>query len=564
MGIRKNILTKGMQTAVMLMFVIGAISLQAQAAEIPIYHSIPAYQQKDIYATDTVKIRGITVDEVADGVTKPIEKSVQFKIFNSTKQEVEEVIQSRDGALPDLNLIKNHNYIIFAEDSEYEMPNMYVWVKDNRIVNIKMNAAEAPYDYPEVTGLQLSKRENQVTSPEDENRVFINLPVKYGEGLMYNVKFNLVSDVETISVTTGNSGKLRADLLEDVTYMVTVDSEQYDVESFPIAVKDKSEYGAGKYTYDHSNCHRVEEIILVDKKDAHKNDTTITSLSGNTKVTGINFSDLLALDKRLDKASVNGLSGKDCDVIDIKIVNPHRWEVSKLAAGEFHVTEKVAGGKEVEYVYIADSEGNLQKIEFDQVGNEINFTLNSLSLHSVVVEYEPVKVTNISVSGTSKKIAAGKSIRLTAKVAPSSATNKAIEWTTSNKKYATVNSSGKVTVNKAGAGKTVKITATAKDGSGTAASYQIRIMKHAVKSIKLSAKKAVNAGKKVTVKASVKTTGKDANKKLSWTVSNTKYATVNSKGTVTTKKAGKGKTVKVTAKATDGSGKKKTVKIKIK
>lgn len=42
------------------------------------------------------------------------------------------------------------------------------------------------------------------------------------------------------------------------------------------------------------------------------------------------------------------------------------------------------------------------------------------------------------------------------------------------------------------------------------------------------------------------------------------YATVNSKGVVKTKKAGKGKTVKITAQATDGTGKKATVKIKIK
>ncbi|MGN1165141.1 MAG: Ig domain-containing protein [Lachnospiraceae bacterium] len=564
MSKRKGILIKILKTAMLLTLITGVAPSHSKAADIPKYHSIPAYQQKDIYATETVKIRGITVEEVEDGATKPIEKPVKFKIFNSTKQEVEQVVQSSNGVLPDLSLIKNHNYIIFAEDSEYEMPNVYIWVKDNGIVNIKKNAAEAPYDYPEVTGLQLSKRESLVTSPEDENRVFINLPVKYGEGLMYNVKFNLVSAVETISVTTGNSGKLRADLLEDVTYMVTVENNLYDVESFPIAVKDKSEYGAGKYTYDHSNCHRVEEILLVDKKDAHKNDTAVTSLSGGTTVEGINFSDFLVIDKKIDKASVKGLDGNNYDVIDIKIVNPHRWEVSKLATGEFHVTEIIDGEKKVSHVYCLDNEKTLQEIEFDQIGNEIYFTLDSLSLHPVVVEYEPIKVTKVTLSSSSEKIAAGKSIQLKAVVAPSNASNKAIEWMTSNKKYATVSSNGKVTLTKAGAGKTVKITARATDGSGKEASCKIKIMKHAVKSIKLTAKKTAKAGKKVTVKASVKTTGKDANKKLNWTVSNPKYATVNSKGVVTTKKAGKGKTVKVTVKATDGSGKKKTVRIKIK
>lgn len=89
-------------------------------------------------------------------------------------------------------------------------------------------------------------------------------------------------------------------------------------------------------------------------------------------------------------------------------------------------------------------------------------------------------------------------------------------------------------------------------------------MKKAVKKITLKASKTkVTAGKKVTIKATV-TPGKDVNKKLTYKSSNKKYATVNSKGVVTTKKAGKGKTVKIIATATDGSGKKATIKIKIK
>ena len=64
------------------------------------------------------------------------------------------------------------------------------------------------------------------------------------------------------------------------------------------------------------------------------------------------------------------------------------------------------------------------------------------------------------------------------------------------------------------------------------------------------------------LKAAVKaTTG--ANKKLSWKSSNKAYATV-SGGKVKALRAGKGKTVKITAAATDGSGKKAVLKIKIK
>ena len=84
-----------------------------------------------------------------------------------------------------------------------------------------------------------------------------------------------------------------------------------------------------------------------------------------------------------------------------------------------------------------------------------------------------------------------------------------------------------------------------------------------VKKIKITGKKTVKAGKTLSLKAKV-TASKGANKKLKWTSSNTKYATVSGSGKVKALKAGKKKSVKITAMATDGSGKKATVTIKIK
>lgn len=180
------------------------------------------------------------------------------------------------------------------------------------------------------------------------------------------------------------------------------------------------------------------------------------------------------------------------------------------------------------------------------------------------ITQQKIPVNKITISGISKKIAAGKKIQLTATVAPQNASDKNVIWHSSNKKYATVSSKGKVSVKKAGIGKTVTITVTARDGSNVKATYKIKIMKNVVKNITVkSSKKTVKTGKNLKLKAVVKTNGKSANTKVKWTSSNTKYATVNSKGVVKAKKAGKGKTVKITAKATDGSGKKGTIKIKI-
>ncbi len=106
------------------------------------------------------------------------------------------------------------------------------------------------------------------------------------------------------------------------------------------------------------------------------------------------------------------------------------------------------------------------------------------------------------------------------------------------------------------------ITATATDGRKVKASYRIKSMKGMVKKITISGEKSVKAGKTLKLRAEVKAS-KKANKKLKWSSSNKKYATVSSSGRVKTRKAGKGRRVKITARATDGSGKKKSVTIKI-
>ena len=81
---------------------------------------------------------------------------------------------------------------------------------------------------------------------------------------------------------------------------------------------------------------------------------------------------------------------------------------------------------------------------------------------------------------------------------------------------------------------------------GKKATFKIKIMKGTVKKIKITGKKTVKAGKTLSLKAKV-TASKGANKKLKWTSSNTKYATVSGSGKVKALKAGKKKSVKITA-----------------
>lgn len=189
---------------------------------------------------------------------------------------------------------------------------------------------------------------------------------------------------------------------------------------------------------------------------------------------------------------------------------------------------------------------------------------NTTNGNSTVTQKPTIKVRSIALNGISKKIAAGKSVKLNAEILPENAANKGIRWISSNNKVATVTQSGLVKVNKKAGGKSVIITALASDGSGARATYKIKVMKGVIKKVSTvgSKSKVVKAGKSLKLKAKVSATAK-ANKKLIWTSNNEKYATVKN-GKIKTFKSAKGKKVKITVMATDGSNKKATYTIKIK
>lgn len=235
----------------------------------------------------------------------------------------------------------------------------------------------------------------------------------------------------------------------------------------------------------------------------------------------------------------------------------------KVTVTPADTTDKIVWSSSNEAVAKVAADGTVTAVKAGTA--VITATAGNVKAECTVTVADPVyKVTGIKLAATpSRNIAAGKKVQLKATVAPSNATNKAVTWTTSNKKVATVNSNGVVTFKKNAGGKKVTITATAKDGSKKAQKITLTCMKGSVKSIKLSAKTTLKRGKTTKVKATVYTQKGKANKKVVWSSSNTKLATVDKNGKVKAVKGKKG-TVKITARATDGSGKKATIKIKIK
>lgn len=227
------------------------------------------------------------------------------------------------------------------------------------------------------------------------------------------------------------------------------------------------------------------------------------------------------------------------------------WTSSNTAYAKVYSNGMVAAQKEG-----ADKTVTITATAKDGSGIQATYT----------VKIMPIKVTSIVVfhSCSITKLASGKSITLQRLVAPSNASDKTVIWSSSNTKYATVNSNGMVRANAAGVGKTVTIKATAGDGSGVYGTYKIVIMKSAVRSIYLTASgNEVRAGKTMKITSVIMTSGYSANTALKWTSSNAKYATVSSNGVVTGREAGVGKTVTITAMATDGSFKKASYKVTI-
>ena len=213
------------------------------------------------------------------------------------------------------------------------------------------------------------------------------------------MKVHFISDVETVTgVSDPRLGKVQVKLLEDVNYMVAVENDTWGIAPFPIVVKDKSEYGAGKYTYDYSSCAMVEELTLVPKGKEHAKDTVLTNknydkifaglyegIAGNTTIKGMNFKDFLVLERKLDKSVVSGLEGKEYDVLELSLINPHRWEIARLVTGNYEITEELDNGKRVEKVYYVD--GGLKELDFKQSGNKVTFSMNSLSVYPIVLQY---------------------------------------------------------------------------------------------------------------------------------------------------------------------------------
>ena len=362
--------------------------------KIPVGHALDTdecatgakYSLKDykiIYNTKRALVKDIPVQFKSSAFKKP----VKFEVYNATKQKVEKVVLSKDGKLSGLKLIVGNDYIISALDKEYSMKNAYVTISND---GKKLITSKAPYG--EFKGFKLVKREKALTDEKLANRVPYKLPVYVlgnNKKKVNNVTLKFISPRETFEAKVVD-GWVDLSLLEDTNYVMEVVKGNYAIDAFPLTVKDKSEFGAKKYVFNHLSCGSVQALYLINKKQAHKNDTTLVSSDGTTKVTGFRFGNgEYALSSRvLKNVKVPELKGKNYLVLDVDTVNMYRVELSPLAYGNFKVTTTVAGKKPVKNVYYIDGANKLQKVKFTQKGDKLTFNMNSMARYNTVIEYK--------------------------------------------------------------------------------------------------------------------------------------------------------------------------------
>lgn len=141
------------------------------------------------------------------------------------------------------------------------------------------------------------------------------------------------------------------------------------------------------------------------------------------------------------------------------------------------------------------------------------------------------------------------------------ATNKTLNYRSGNSKVVSVNAKGQITAKKKG---TATVSVKTTDGTNIVVYYRVTV-KQLVTSVKLNKKaislKAKGKAKQKTYTLKATVTKGANNKKVKWTSSKSKIATVNSKGKVTAKKKG---TCYISVTSTDGSRKSAKCKVTVK
>ncbi len=292
-----------------------------------------------------------------------------------------------------------------------------------------------------------------------------------------------------------------------------------------------------------------------------RDNTSVATVDSNGKVSGVSggTATITAIINEIQKQCVVKVEEKAAASYTVRFMDESNRELESR--------ENLAQGSTITLPAIASRQGYTLQWKNKADGKLYNqgASVTVTSDMEFVVNARKILVSQITLDATGKTIEVNENFVLNVSVKPDNALDRSVQWSSSNTKVATVDFNGRVTAVAAG---TAVIKAAAKDGSDRYAVCNVTVTEPepeyiAVESLKIiGSTKKVAPGKKITLKVSVSPANAD-DQQVIWQVSNKKYASVNSKGVVTTKKAGKGKKVTVTAVSAENGSIKATYKISI-
>ncbi len=148
---------------------------------------------------------------------------------------------------------------------------------------------------------------------------------------------------------------------------------------------------------------------------------------------------------------------------------------------------------------------------------------------SLMINVSAIKVTNITLSDSKRKINIGEEYALIARITPSDATNKKVTWTSSDNSIISVNEKGVVTPHKVG---TATVTATTNNGKKASCSFTVTNEAIMPTSVSISKSQIeVKENGKVGLTAVVQPSNA-TNQKVTWSIENSNLATINEQGII--------------------------------
>ena len=345
----------------------------------------------------TVKIKTKPINvELPEGADK---NDLVFKLFNSSKQRYEgEFKLNENNQLQALDLYEHNSYFIQLISKDYKMFNQYIQAYKNNeyAYNFKKNMLQDKLVVTKKTPFEGLKTDVErmlalLTNGTDGKHQFNLRLINKGQ-IVPNTKIRFSSEFDTFEVTSDDKGVIKVRLYEDVTYNLRSLDDKYVIDTFPLVVKDKTEWGTEgtKLLFDHSSCNGIQDIKLIDAKQGKVNGQ-VTCKPGNTTITGADFKQLSLLAYHLDNNNYPMLKGKEAMVLDLVLINSMRQncEKSKFADGDFTILRKLPTGKEVADVYFINKDNTKEKLTFEQKDNIVKITgVHSLGIKPLAIEYK--------------------------------------------------------------------------------------------------------------------------------------------------------------------------------